>query len=306
MDANRPLTRPESVQITSLKAPVVYGFRIVLIVGLTSLIPAQAITVYRNTFDDPASLNGFTVYGEEFDSYNPPPLHSVSVDSGQLRINTDYLRPNGPGTNPTLFGRAFLSLDTSSAFNPGYNAVLSQNSGLISWSFNLSNQDGDFNNSFSFVLASTKADPFNSDGGFAKGYAFNGGGMVGNRMVIRRFDYGMGGGGDMLVDITDGLGTLPEKGSFRITYDPATSEWSLYGETGSEYTDPSQADNLLGTAIDDAYTNVETQYFGLLGSTMGTTYFDNVTVDVVPEPASVIFMISAFIGTGFIRRRMVV
>ena len=275
-------------------------------IGVAGLNPAEAATVYQNTFDDPVSLNDFTVYGEEFDNYNPPPLHSVLIDAGQLRIDTDSLRPNGPTSFPVLSGLAFLSVDTSTTFTPDYNSTLSHNGGLISWSFNLSNQDGDFNNSFSCVLASTRADPFNSDHGFAQGYTFNGGGMVGNRMGIRRFDYGIDGGGEMLIDITDGVGPLPDKGSIRITFNPATSEWSLYGETGSEYTDPSQVDNLLGTAIDDTYTTVETKYFGLLGRNPGTTYFDNVTVDVVPEPASIIFVASTFFGAGFLRRRMIV
>jgi hypothetical protein len=267
---------------------------------------AKAATVYQNTFDAPSNLDDFTIYGEEFISYDPPPLHSVSIDAGQLRIDTDYLRPNGPGTNPTLVGRAILSLDTSTSFNSGYNTTLGQNNGLISWSFNISNQDGTFNNYFSCILASTKADSYDSEGGYSHGYAFSGGGYVGNRMLLKRFDYGMGGGSLTLIDITAGLGPLPVKGSFKITFDPATSEWSLFGETGAEYTDPTQVDRWLGSAIDDTYTTVETKYFGLLGKTTGSTYFDNVTVDVVPEPSSIIFMVSAFFGAGFIRRRMIV
>lgn len=277
---------------------------VLLISGLSFLHPAQAETVYRNSFDDASSLDDFTVFGERFIGYNPPPLHSVSIDSGQLRIDTDYQRPNGPGTNPTLFGQAFLSADTSTAFTPGYNPILSQNTGLVTWSFNVSNQDGSFNNHFSCVLASTMAYPYKSDQEFAHGYALNGGGMVGNRMVLKRFDYGLGGGSEILIDITDGLGPLPDKGSFRITFDPASAEWSLYGETGPNYSDPASVQNLLGTAVDDTYTHSETRYFGLLSATTGTGYFDNVTVDVVPEPASVIFMVSSFLGAVFIRRRI--
>lgn len=304
MHSSRPYTHPGIILKTYPKLPVYHSFWIALIIGMTSLISAQAVTVYQNTFDAPSSLDDFTIYGATFPNYTSSPLHSVSIDAGQLRIDTDYYQPNGPGTPPTFLGRALLSMDTSSAFAPGYESVLSQNSGLISWSFDVSNQNGGFNNHFSCVLASTKANPYSSVGGFAQGYAFSGGGMVGNRMVIRRFDYGMGGGGEMLVDITDGLGTLPDKGSIRITFNPATSEWSLYGEIGVEYTDPSQVDNLLGTAIDDTYTNVETKYFGLTGRTTGTNYFDNLTVDVVPEPATLLFLICTSLGAVFVRRRM--
>jgi hypothetical protein len=301
MNSKKQSTHSALVRKTSFMTPVYHLFFMVFLISLACINRSEAATVYQNTFDDPGSLGDFTVYGEEFVSYNPPPLHSVSIDAGQLRIDTDYLRPNGPNSNPTLYGRAFLSVDTSSAFNPVYSTTLSQNDGIISWSFNVSNQDGGYNNFFSCVLASTMADPLDIN---ADGYSFNGGGMSGDRMVIKRFDAGLGGGGEMLIDIAEGLGPLPDKGSFRITFNPVNSEWSLYGETGPRYTDPTQVDNLLGTAIDDTYTGVETKYFGLSGKTTGTDYFDNVKVDVVPEPSSIIFVTSTFFGAGFLRRRM--
>lgn len=274
-----------------------------LILAWTAASPLMASSVYQNSFDNPGSLDDFTIYGEEFVSYTPPALHAVSIDDGQLRIDTDYLRPNGPTAYPVLLGMAQLSVNTSTTFGSGYNAILSQNNGLVSWSFNLSNQDGTYNNSFSCILASTKANSYSSEGGFAQGYALNGGGMVGNRLALRRFDYGMGGGGEMLIDITEGLGPLPDKGSFRITFDPSTSEWSLYGETGPHYTDPTQVDSLLGSAVDNTYTHTETGYFGLVGRTTGTNYFDNVSVDVVPEPASILIITATCTGAVFIRRR---
>jgi hypothetical protein len=279
------------------------GSYIIILITLACLPAADAAILYRNTFDTSDNLTDFTVYGEEFIGCDPPPLHAVSVDAGQLRIDTTQQRPNGPGTYPVLSGRAFLSLDTSRTFQQSYNPTLSQNSRLISWCFNVSNQDGALNNDFSFVLASTLANPYNTDAKYACGYALCGGGMVGNRMVLKRFDYGLGGGNAILVDITDGLGPLPEKGSFRITFDPAASMWSLYGKAGSEYTDPTQVNTLLGTAIDSTYTHEETPYAGLLSTSTGTTYFDNFTVVAVPEPASLFFILSTMLAAGFIRRR---
>lgn len=269
-----------------------------LLIGLTSLVTAHAATLYRNTFDAPGSLDTFTVYdGESFNS-NPSLSPMVSIEAGQLKIHPDPRHPAG---------MTCLSGNSATLFSPAYDPVLSLNSGLISWSFNISNQDSaPHNSAFSCILASTTANPFDSDQGFAQGYALTGGGMVGNRMTLRRFDYGMGGSGETLVEITDGLAPLPEKGSFRITFNPVTSNWSLYAETGADYTDATQAGSLLGNAVDDTYTHIETRYFGLVGSNAGTTYFDNVTVDVVPEPASAIFMLSAFLGTAFIHRRMLV
>jgi hypothetical protein len=266
------------------------------VIGLTSLVSVDAATVYQNTFDDSDSLDAFTVYDGELATSHPAHSPLVSVDEGQLRIHSDARHPAG---TTCLMG------NTTTLFSPSYDPILSLNSGLIDWSFNVSNQDdAHYNSGFSFVLASTTENPFDSDEGFAQGYALTGGGMVGNRMALRRFDYGMGGSGETVVDITEGLAPLPEKGSFKITFNPATSEWSLYAQTGAEYTDPTQVGSLLGSSVDDTYTGIETKYFGLVGSHAGSSYFDNVTVDVVPEPASAIFMLSAFLGAAFIRRRM--
>ncbi len=59
-----------------------------------------------------------------------------------------------------------------------------------------------YNNAFCFVLLSTEEDAFNLN---AKGYYFKGGGMVGNRMGLWRFDFGLGGGQDVLIDVVNGL-----------------------------------------------------------------------------------------------------
>jgi len=250
-----------------------HGVYLAVLISLVSLNLSEAANVYQNTFTSPSSLNAFTTYGGG----------SVSIESGQLRID--------PGSSHSR-----LTLDTSLSFSSAYKPILSQNSGLISWSFNVANQNGGLNNGFSFVLASTMADPYDLG---ADGYYLHGGGMAGNRMAVTRFDYGLGGGQQTLVDITDGLGPLPQKGSFRITFDPATDTWSLFGETGSEFTDPTQIDTPLGTATDGTYTDVEAKFFGFGGQTTGSDFFDNVNVDVVPEPASSALLV---IGAGVLYR----
>ena len=107
-------------------------------------------------------------------------------------------------------------------------------------------------------MASTKENPYDID---ANGYCLKGGGMVGDRLVLSRFDFGLGGGQEILIDILDGLGTLPQKGSIRITYDPYINEWSLFMKIDTGFIDPMHVDTLLGTSIDSIYTNIETKYF---------------------------------------------
>lgn len=258
--------------------------------GLLSLTSFGDVQLYQNTFSTPDAHQAFNLQGEEFITYTPPPLHNVSIDSGQLRIDTSLQMPNGPRNPPYLFGRALLTQDSTVAFGSGYKPTLSENDNLIKWSFNVSNQNGSHNSFFRVLLASTMEDAYDIG---AHGYYFAGGGFVGDRMMIKRFDYGMGGGGDIIIDVTAGLAPLPEKGSFNITYNPANDEWSLYGETGSTYTDPTQVSTLLGTAIDGKYTDVDTRYFGLEGKTTGSVFYDNLTVEAIPEPLTAAFFLSA-------------
>ena len=234
-----------------------------------------ASQVYINTFDTGDSLDDFTIH-RKFD-----PSENISTESGQLRIET------------VGRGKVSLSLDTNS-FEDTYNSTLSQNSGIVSWSFNISNENYDFNNSFSITLANTNQDPFDISG---HGYFFNGGGMVGNRMGLWRFDYGIGGGQEALIDITDGLGVLPEKGSFKITYNPANDLWSLFAEIGPDYVDPEQVTNFLGSAVDGTYTSTNTPYLSLTSGTTGNSYFDNVTISVIPEPTTLsLLALGAFLA----------
>ena len=251
---------------------------------LFAIASHAAVPVYQNTFDTPAALNGFTIYQSTFIGYNPPPLSTVSIDSGQLKIVNTHFEPNGPGTNPTLTGRSTMILGTSS-FGPGYNSILAQNAGEISWTFNVSNLDSaeGYNNGFSVILSSTKSDSYDLS---ADGYVFRGGGLVGSSMSLRRFDFGMGGGGEELIVITTGLGTLPQLGSFKITYNPANHLWSVFGNVGPSYQDPTTVQTLLGSAVDSTYTSLTSPFMGLEGFNVGTDYFDNFTVSIVPEPSS--------------------
>jgi len=272
-----------------------------VVTALVLSTSVNAAVVFSDDFADGSSLDKYQIFGEQFTNYNPPPLHDVYVQAGQLHIDTTYYTPN-PGQSPTLSGRAVLSTDVRDSFGQGYNPILSQNAGLLSWSVNIANQNGDLNNKFHFVLASTTANPYDIG---SHNYALRGGGMVGDRMVLERKDFGLGGGGAVLIDVADGLGTLPEMGSFRITYDPASDLWSLYADIGASFTNPSTVSNLLGTAIDDRYTDEAMNYFAFGGGTTGKDIFDNITVNaVVPIPAATWLFGSGLIGLiGLARRK---
>jgi len=123
-------------------------------------------------------------------------------------------------------------------------------------------------------------------------------------MGLWRYGSGLVGATSALIDITSGLATLPQEGSFRITFDPGTGNWRLYGTAGTSYVDPQSVTTLLGSATDTTYTTMNTPWFGIGGTTSGTDYVDNVTVTVVPEPtAAVLASLGLGMAVWFGRRR---
>jgi hypothetical protein len=94
-----------------------------------------------------------------------------------------------------------------------------------------------------------------------------------------------------IIDIQNGgLPTLPSKGSFRITYNPTTDVWSLYGQYGSSYVDPTSITYLLGSGTDSTYTHLSLPYMCIGGGDTGVDYFDNVTISVIPEPTTLLLL----------------
>lgn len=242
-------------------------------------LQAQPAIVYQNTFDSPASLTGMSTFG----------VGTRSVTGGQLVISTSD------------FNTAGVGLDTS-GFSGPYSSTLKSNPGLVSWSVNLANQDGAWNNTFAVILACNNPNPYSIS---SVGYAFEGGGFVGNRMMLYRFDFGLGGGGNIVIDIDSsvGLGTLPSQGSFRITYDPVTDNWAVFGTTGTSYVDPTTVSTSLGGGVDSTYTSGSMPYFALAGNRAGTDYFDNVSISVVPEPSTWMLTALTSLSLFTIRKR---
>lgn len=238
---------------------------------LAGVATGQANTVYFNNFDSgSASLNGLSIVGATSSS-------SVSVDSGQLRID-----PLGGETY------TYVVANTASFAAP-YSSILKDNPGTITWAFNVSNQDGgpNLNNGFFFSLASDSTDPLVYT---SSSYLFSGGIFVGNAM---EFD---GVGNEfpsyylLQIPSADGLGPLPSKGSFRITYDPSTDLWSVYGKVGPDYVDPTTVTTLLGSFVESTYTSISLPYMVFGGENAGSDFFDNVSVTVVPEPSTIVLM----------------
>jgi hypothetical protein len=250
------------------------------LLGFIVSAPAQT-PVYFNDFSSPESLQDFTIAGDNYAGYSP--LYNVSVQNGQVQITTTA-SPSGYYVGYARLMKSYADLGS------GITSVFSQNTGVISWAFNVANQDGRYNNAFDFILGSTHQDPDISIA--PKGYHFWGGGGVGNRMVLSRFDASTGGHTLDIIDIADGLGTMPQMGSFRITFNPVTSEWKLFGMMGSSFEDPMLVSTLLGSGAESTYANMPLPFFGFGGRMTGVDIYDNVSI-VIPEPSAVSLVLAA-------------
>ncbi len=243
---------------------------------------AQPNTIYENTFDaGGGSLSGFSTFGR-FSG-------SAQVTGGQLELVSDW-----------AVSSVGVSLKTTDL--PGFSSALNGTSGLLEWTVNVSNQDGDFNSGFFFVPVGNNFDLYSTSTP-AQGYALRGGGLVGNRMTFSRF-YNSINQETVLIDVPDafGLAPLPEKGAVRITFEPQSSTWSVYMNKGSSYSDPKAASELLGTVKDDTYTHLSEYYLSMGGETAGTAFFDNLSITIVPEPSALCL---ASVGLCFFCWRMI-
>lgn len=224
-------------------------------------IVVNTILIYQNNFSQ-NSLDDFIV-GETGNS-------RVSIVNGQLRIDS------GEG----FLNRGYVALNLAK-ISSEYFPNLIDNQAKIMWSFNASNSDGEIcgacNNLFFFKLFS---DP-DPSAASAFGYSLIGGGFVGSRIFLVQEAYAAsihGAVNSTIIDINDGLETLPTIGAFKLTYEPHTSKWELYYEEGLSPADPMKINKLLGANINSGFVTEPLSYLILGGYNTSGAFFDNLTV----------------------------
>jgi len=217
--------------------------------------------IYSNDFSS-VSLNDFVV-GEIGSA-------TVNVSQGKLQIS--------PGEG--YLNRGFVALNMP-AISAEYKARLADNAAKIIWSFNVSNIDGSVcgtcNNLFGVNIFSF---PDTAEGS-AFGYAFNGGGYVGNRMLMTQHALANSKFGpvyNVMIDITNGLAPLPSIAAIKIIYDPGTNLWELYYDVSDTVIDPMSVSNMIGSATNNGFSDEQLPYLILSGQNAQKTFFDNLSV----------------------------
>lgn len=219
------------------------------------------------------TVNKIIVYSNDFSDYNLSDLIIGDIGLGNVYFEPDYLRLS-PG--PYYYDRSFVSIDMSK-YDIFYSTILSENISNVTYLVNISNENGQFNNQFTFGIFSTP-DPSDNSG---FGYKLRGGGFVGDRMTFEQQAGGLSPFGllyNPIMDVSNGLSNLPMKGAFKISYEPNTHLWKIYFDQSEDDLKPGNVTNLIGQFYDDLFIYDQLPYIILGSETTGNAFFDNLTI----------------------------
>lgn len=215
------------------------------------------------------------------------------------RIHNDILElTNTASAAANANGWVFAHIDADD-FESGFNPILEDNTDLVVWYFNMQqirpNPAGFSSNAYGagYILATDNTSVASAGSGYAVVL-----GNTGTPDPVRLVKFT--GGIQTLGTVTGGLITAgaplnnptTSHMSIRVTYNPETNEWRMYGRTdGASFADPKSGSlTLVGTATDDEYVDIALPFSGgyWQGSTAAnqTALFDNVTVQIGATPAA--------------------
>ncbi|WP_193810748.1 T9SS type A sorting domain-containing protein [Kaistella flava (ex Peng et al. 2021)] len=213
----------------------------------------------------------------------------AKIDGGMLTLTNDATSAaNAPGW--------VMASTSTSNFNSLYKSILSQNVGVVSWTFNMRqirpNPSGLGGGKFgsAFILAGTPGTT-NSSG---KGYAI----ALGQNTTtdpIRLITYSNGLAAGTSVKITSSTTGLKDFGaeytSIRVEYNPADNKWSLYlrKDNQTSFNDPKEGnlvfqDEVVITDFVNEPLTMMGAYWNANKAKNSTAFFDNISVSVeTPE-----------------------
>lgn len=263
-------------------------------------------TVFSDDFTASAGT-GYTS-GSGFVGTSTVWSHSASGTDFGARINGGTASlSNDASAAANANGWNMISTSTAS-FTAPYNTTLGSNPGMVTWTFNMRQQQANpsgfasGNYGVAFILAGTSGTT-NSVG---TGYAVT----LGNAgktdpLKLVRYSGGLQTATQILASNTSGLADFGNAYlSVKVTYTPSTNTWQLFVRNdGASFLDPNSGSlTLQGTATNSTYASSVLPIMGALwnASTKSnqTAVFDNVKVTVAVPTITNISPPSKVAGTG--------
>ncbi|MBI5808820.1 MAG: fibronectin type III domain-containing protein [Ignavibacteriales bacterium] len=255
------------------------------------LMMAMQIIAQTNVFTDNFNTSqGATFFTSGKIGSSNWDINRSGADFG-ARINNNILELTNDATSTAnANGWIFVNQPLSNVNSP-FNATLSSNSGLVTWSFNMrqirTDPAGFTSGSYgvAFILGSTSQNVQTTGTGYAILL-----GQSGSTDPIRlaKFSAGLQTSTNLITSNTSGLTDFgTEYLSVIVTYDPSNNTWELFlrNDGSSSFSDPlSGTLTSQGTIVDNTYTGSALSYFGAYwqGSTTAsqTAFFDNINISV--------------------------
>jgi trimeric autotransporter adhesin len=272
----------------------------------------HATIVFKDNFDraDSSTIGSASGPGTGTWTELITQLEAVQPTVGDVLISGNQVLVDHGETN----SRYEVGVSTSGFLSP-WASTLAGNPGKVTWNFNLQSARDNLSgfasgsNGMGMVLAST-AGAYGTTNGYAVVL-----GNTGSTDPILFVSFT----GATSVPIIVGSGVpFGDLGtnylSMRVEYEPSTNTWTMYGRNDgvSAFADPETGAGYvnLGSVVNSDHTSATMAQMGMFGfftsNGAGDLYrYDNISIDVVPEPSSVVLAGAAVAGMLFVacRRR---
>ncbi|WP_309641136.1 fibronectin type III domain-containing protein [Flavobacterium sp.] len=266
----------------------------------------SAATVFSTDFTTSAGTTYTTAAGAIGTSANWSLARSgadfgARITSGSMSLTNDASSAGNPN------GWALASTSTA-AFATPYNTTLSSNPGMVTWTFNMRQQQANpsgfasGNYGVAFILAGTSGTTNSSGTGYAVTLGNSG---KTDPLKLVSYSAGLQTTSQILASNTTGLTDFGNTYlSVKVTYTPSTNTWQLYVRNdGSTFIDPNIGSmTSQGTAINSTYTATALPIMGAFWNantkSNQTALYDNVKVTVVVPTTTAILPPSKVAGSG--------
>lgn len=286
---------------TSARCPCSWTAAVVSVALLNSLCDAEAFLVFSDNFDRGTSDSvGLTTTG----GYAWSEAENAPSDVG-LAANVLCLEG-------AVSDRRLVTVDLNSA--TGYKPILSQNPGLVTWTFNMSGSIymSGFNTGergFACILAGSETSK--TDGiGYAVVFGDSLDGYW-DQLRLVKYSGGLDADANLTTMVTTGKifgENVAHRFGVKVTYDPADGMWRLYAARSAwdqPFPEPGLAPT-VGSSVDSTHTSQTMPYTGFyLNSDFSSVrlYADNIALTVIPEPALVgSFTVLGLMGWALLHR----
>lgn len=277
----------------------------------TAISFGQQITIFNDDFNRGATPIpvALSAGGTPSVNYTNTPVGIAAIQTS-FTAGTDYRLQILNGVTAGTAGKSYTM--ASMPVTPSYNTKLHQNSGLVTWAFNMRHNRSSGSTMTGFddlkwgvatILACDNANPTSAT---AKGYAVVMGGVgTLNTYDLVSFSNGLNATLNLTPIITGvPLATFKNVASIKVTYDPISNKWNMYQKdegsaTGTTaYPNPSALAVASINEVSDTAGHVDAVLpnFGFLfshGTTLNNSFFvDNYKV-IVGSVASTTYYLAA-------------